>query len=89
MRAVPDAGLARYVGGRAGTLADGSEAHLVREPVGITLFAVPWNWPVLLLLRDLAPALAAGVMGVVKPAPQTKVTERLLGWVGTWVCPRV
>lgn len=74
-----NAGLARYVGGRAGHLPDGSIAHLQREPIGPTLFITPWNWPVLLLLRDLAPALAAGVTAVVKPAPQTSaVTARLL-----------
>jgi betaine-aldehyde dehydrogenase len=74
-----NSGLARYVGGRAGTLPDGSVAHLVREPVGVTVFVVPWNWPVLLLLRDLAPALAAGVTALVKPALQTTlVTRRVL-----------
>jgi betaine-aldehyde dehydrogenase len=74
-----NSGLARYLGGRAGTLPDGNVAHLVREPVGVTTFIVPWNWPALLLLRDLAPALAAGVTALVKPAPQTTlVTERVL-----------
>ncbi|MGY1590951.1 aldehyde dehydrogenase family protein [Geodermatophilus sp. SYSU D00708] len=74
-----NSGLTRYVGGRAGTLPDGNVAHLVREPVGVTAFIVPWNWPVLLLLRDLAPALAAGVTALVKPALQTTlVTRRVL-----------
>lgn len=74
-----NAGLARSIDGRAGTLSDGSEAHLVREPVGVTAFIVPWNWPLLLLFRDLAPALAAGVTALVKPAPQaTLVTRRAL-----------
>lgn len=71
-----NAGLARSIGGRAGTLPDGSEAHLVREPVGVTAFIVPWNWPLLLLFRDLAPALAAGVTALVKPAPQTTLVTR-------------
>lgn len=73
-----NSGLARYLGGRAGGLPDGSEAHLVREPVGLTAFIVPWNWPVLLLLRDLAPALAAGVTALVKASPQTTLVTRLL-----------
>ena len=73
------AGMARYVGGRAGTLSDGSEAHLVREPVGVAALIVPYNWPAALLIRDLAPALAAGATAVVKPAPQTSpVTMRLV-----------
>ncbi len=74
-----NAGLARHLGGLAGTLPDGSVAHVVREPVGLTTFIVPWNWPLLLLIRDLAPALAAGVTALVKPAPQTTgVTGRVL-----------
>ncbi len=76
---VYNAGLARHVGGRAGLLSDGSEAHLTRYPIGVTAFVVPWNWPVLLLFRDLAPALAAGVTVVVKPSPQTSlVTQRVI-----------
>jgi len=74
-----NAGLARLPLGRAASLHDGSEAHLVREPVGPTVFIAPWNWPVLLLLRDLAPAFAAGVTALVKPAPQTThVTDRVV-----------
>ncbi|MBW0104100.1 aldehyde dehydrogenase family protein [Pseudonocardia sp. KRD-291] len=74
-----NAGLARLPLGTAGSLPDGSEAHLIREPVGPTAFITPWNWPVLLLLRDLAPALAAGVTAVVKPSPQTsRVTRRVV-----------
>lgn len=74
-----NAGLARLPLGRAAGLPDGSEAHLVREPVGPTVFITPWNWPVLLLLRDLAPAFAAGVTALVKPAPQTThVTRRVI-----------
>jgi acyl-CoA reductase-like NAD-dependent aldehyde dehydrogenase len=66
-----NAGMARYVGGRAGRLPDGSAAHLERIPLGPTAFITPWNWPLLLVLRDLAPALAAGVTAIVKPAEQT------------------
>jgi betaine-aldehyde dehydrogenase len=74
-----NSGLARLPLGRASSLHDGSEAHLVREPVGPTVFITPWNWPVLLLLRDLAPAFAAGVSALVKPSPQTvHVTERVV-----------
>lgn len=74
-----NSGLARLPLGRAASLHDGSEAHLVREPVGPTVFIAPWNWPVLLLLRDLAPAFAAGVTALVKPAPQTThVTDRVV-----------
>jgi len=77
-----NSGLARLPLGRAARLHDGSEAHLMREPVGPTVFITPWNWPVLLLLRDLAPAFAAGVSALVKPSPQTvHVTNRVI-WLG-------
>jgi betaine-aldehyde dehydrogenase len=66
-----NAGLARQLHGQAGPLPDGSIAYVEREPVGVTGFIVPWNAPVLLLLRDLAPALAAGVAAVVKPSPES------------------
>lgn len=74
------AGMTRYVGGRAGTLSDGGEAHLVRQPIGATAIIVPYNAPATLLIRDLAPALAAGVTAVIKPAPQTSLlTLQLVG----------
>jgi acyl-CoA reductase-like NAD-dependent aldehyde dehydrogenase len=78
-----NAGLARYIGGRAGSLPDGSVAHLERVPLGVTGFITPWNWPLLLVLRDLAPALAAGVTAVLKPAEQTPLAVQKmleLGW---------
>ncbi|MCW8379719.1 aldehyde dehydrogenase family protein [Streptomyces justiciae] len=75
-------GLTTYVGGRAGRLADGGEAHLVREPVGVTAIVTPYNWPASLLIRDLAPAVAAGVTAVVKPAPQTTLVTRQLVELG-------
>ena len=66
-----NSGMPRLVAGSAHTLSDGSAGHLVREPVGVAAFIVPWNWPLFLLFRDLAPALAAGVTAVVKPSPFT------------------
>jgi acyl-CoA reductase-like NAD-dependent aldehyde dehydrogenase len=69
-------GLARHVGGEAGPMPDGSVAYLERVPVGVTAFIVPWNAPVILLLRDLAPALAAGVTAVVKPSPEAPLSTR-------------
>jgi acyl-CoA reductase-like NAD-dependent aldehyde dehydrogenase len=67
-----NAGMARHVTGEGGPMPDGSIAYVERVPVGVTGFIVPWNWPVFLLARDLAPALAAGVTGVVKPSPRRR-----------------
>lgn len=71
-----NAGMARHVTGEAGQMPDGSIAYVERVPVGVTGFIVPWNWPVFLLARDLAPALAAGVAAVVKPSPETPLSTR-------------
>lgn len=46
----------------------------VREPVGVTAHIVPWNVPLGMVCRGLAPALAAGNTAVVKPAEQTPLT---------------
>ena len=40
-------------------MADGSAVHLLREPIGPSAFIVPWNWPLFLLMRGLAPGLGA------------------------------
>lgn len=71
-----NAGIARHLDGGAGPLPDGSIAYIERQPIGVAGMIVPWNWPVFLLMRDLAPALAAGVTAVIKPAPQTPLSTR-------------
>ncbi len=48
--------------------------YTVREPVGVTAHIVPWNMPLSMVCRSLAPALAAGNTAVVKPAEQTPLT---------------
>jgi betaine-aldehyde dehydrogenase len=74
-----NAGLCRHLDGAGATMADGSAVHVIREPVGACAFIVPWNWPLFLLMRDLAPALAAGTTALIKPAPQTpRAIERAL-----------
>lgn len=47
--------------------------YTVREPLGVTGHIIPWNFPVGILGRSIAPALAAGNAVVVKPAEQTPV----------------
>jgi acyl-CoA reductase-like NAD-dependent aldehyde dehydrogenase len=44
---------------------------ITREPVGVVGAIVPWNWPLMMPLSKLAPALAAGNAVVLKPAEQT------------------
>lgn len=49
------------------------------EPLGVTAHIVPWNAPLSMVARSLAPALATGNTAVVKPAEQTPLTALALG----------
>jgi succinate-semialdehyde dehydrogenase / glutarate-semialdehyde dehydrogenase len=44
---------------------------VMRQPVGVCVAITPWNYPVSMLTRKIAPALAAGCTIVLKPAEQT------------------
>lgn len=48
--------------------------YTLREPLGVTAHIVPWNYPLQMAARSLAPALAAGNTAVVKPAEDTSIT---------------
>lgn len=65
------AGLARHVPGHALEPEPGVFSTILREPAGVAGIIVPWNAPAVLLVRSVAPALAAGCTVVVKPAAQT------------------
>lgn len=48
--------------------------YTLREPLGVTVHIAPWNYPLLLAVRSVAPALAAGNAVVLKPASLTPLT---------------
>ena len=50
-----------------------------REPVGVCAQIVPWNFPLLMAIWKVGPALAAGCTIVLKPAEQTPLTALRLG----------
>jgi acyl-CoA reductase-like NAD-dependent aldehyde dehydrogenase len=50
-----------------------------REPVGVCAQIVPWNFPLLMAIWKIAPALAAGCTIVLKPAEQTPLSALRLG----------
>ena len=50
----------------------------VREPIGVCAAITPWNFPVGMITRKIAPALAAGCTVVVKPAEQTPLSALAL-----------
>jgi aldehyde dehydrogenase (NAD+) len=56
----------------------GKENNVLRKPVGVVGMISPWNWPLHLSNRTIAPALAVGNAVVVKPASDTPVTGGLL-----------
>ena len=49
-------------------------SYVSREPVGVAVQIVPWNFPLLMATLKIAPALAAGCTLVLKPAEQTSLT---------------
>ncbi|GAB2982484.1 NAD-dependent succinate-semialdehyde dehydrogenase [Frigoribacterium salinisoli] len=61
--------------GRYGTNPEGTgRTTVLHRPVGPCLLITPWNFPLAMATRKIAPALAAGCTVVVKPAEQTPLT---------------
>jgi aldehyde dehydrogenase (NAD+) len=56
----------------------GKESRVYRKPLGVIGVISPWNFPLHLSARSLAPALALGNAVVIKPASDTPVTGGLL-----------
>jgi succinate-semialdehyde dehydrogenase/glutarate-semialdehyde dehydrogenase len=54
--------------------ADGRRLLTLRRPVGVCAAITPWNFPMAMIARKAAPALAAGCTMVVKPAPATPLS---------------
>ncbi len=65
------AGLAQNVFGNTSMPYPDFYSFVVREPIGVIAVIVPFNFPVVLMLRSLAPALAAGNAVIIKPASYT------------------
>ena len=53
--------------------------YTLREPVGVCAQIVPWNFPLLMAVWKISPALAAGCPLILKPAEQTPLTALRLG----------
>lgn len=51
---------------------------VIKQPVGVCAAITPWNFPLAMITRKVAPALAAGCTVVVKPAEQTPLTALAL-----------
>mgnify|MGYP005839733103 CR=1 FL=1 len=62
----------------AGEYAKGFTSIYRREPVGVVGQITPWNYPLMMAVWKLGPALAAGCTAVLKPAPTTPITTLML-----------
>jgi 1-pyrroline dehydrogenase len=73
------AGAARTLEGRAaGEYMRGYTSMIRREPIGIVGQIAPWNYPLMMAVWKIAPALAAGNVCVLKPSEQTPLTTLML-----------
>jgi succinate-semialdehyde dehydrogenase / glutarate-semialdehyde dehydrogenase len=58
--------------------AGGKKLMVVKEPVGVVAAITPWNFPLAMIARKIAPALAAGCTVVAKPAEDTPLSALAL-----------
>ncbi|MEW2583686.1 aminobutyraldehyde dehydrogenase [Streptomyces virginiae] len=73
------AGAARNLpGAAAGEYTEGRTSLLRREPVGVCAQITPWNYPLMMAVWKIAPAIAAGNTTVLKPADTTPSSAVLL-----------
>jgi 1-pyrroline dehydrogenase len=69
------AGAARNLEGKsAGEYVKGYTSMIRREPIGIVAGICPWNYPLMMAVWKLGPALAAGNVQILKPAEQTPLS---------------
>jgi betaine-aldehyde dehydrogenase len=85
------AGAARNLEGRAsGEYLEGHTSIVRREPVGPVGQITPWNYPLMMAVWKLGPALAAGCTSVLKPAETTPITTiKFAEWAADVVPPGV
>jgi betaine-aldehyde dehydrogenase len=82
------AGVARLLEGRsAGQYLGGYESYVRREPIGICAQVTPWNYPMVMAVWKIAPAIAAGNAVVLKPSDTTPVTSAMLAEIAAECFP--
>jgi phenylacetaldehyde dehydrogenase len=76
-----NAGWASKIAGETAEISAPGEwlSYVLREPIGICAQIVPWNFPMVMAIGKLAPALAAGCTVVLKPAEQTPLSTLRIG----------
>ncbi|WP_020375409.1 aminobutyraldehyde dehydrogenase [Sulfobacillus thermosulfidooxidans] len=74
------AGISRVLEGQATQEYNGLHTSWIRrEPVGVVAAIAPWNYPLMMAIWKIAPALAAGNTVILKPASITPLTALMLG----------
>ena len=68
------ASVAGSIAGRSNPIGGSLLTYSLKEPVGVCAQIVPWNYPLLMAVWKLSPALAAGCTVVLKPDPQTPLS---------------
>jgi betaine-aldehyde dehydrogenase len=82
------AGAARVLEGRAaGEYMKGHTSWVRREPIGVVGQVTPWNYPMMMAIWKIAPALAAGNTIVLKPSDTTPETTLLLAELASEFLP--
>ncbi|CAM3828623.1 aldehyde dehydrogenase family protein [Bordetella tumulicola] len=72
------AGIVRTEAGRVVDSKPGRIAMMVRQPMGVACIIAPWNSPVILMVRSLSPALAAGCAVIIKmPGKSAQITATI------------
>jgi betaine-aldehyde dehydrogenase len=83
------AGAARCLEGRAsGEYLEGYTSIIRREPVGVVGQIAPWNYPLMMAIWKIGPALGAGNTVVLKPAETTPLTTLKLAELASEVLPK-
>jgi 1-pyrroline dehydrogenase len=78
------AGAARTMQGQvAGEYMQGYTSMIRREPIGVVGQIAPWNYPLMMAIWKIGPALAAGNTVVLKPSEQTPMTAALLAKIAS------
>ncbi|MGH7642232.1 MAG: gamma-aminobutyraldehyde dehydrogenase [Candidatus Dormibacteria bacterium] len=82
------AGAARLLEGRAaGEYASGFTSMIRREPIGVVGSIAPWNYPLMMAIWKIGPALAAGNTVVLKPSEWTPLSALRLAELSQGILP--
>jgi 1-pyrroline dehydrogenase len=82
------AGAARMLEGKAAAeYVEGYTSLVRREPLGVVAGITPWNYPLMMVVWKMGPALAAGNVQIIKPAEQTPLTTLRFAQLAQEVIP--